>query len=96
MQVLGLETKLEEYLLDMKRDINASENYTELTRRAIKKLGIVDYKSLTRFDIIKILDTLRKSEESDPLHKWIGTYNLYIVILKRFFKWMVIPNVWKI
>src|ERR671919_1034420 len=46
------------------------------------------YKEVTRDDIMQFLDSLRKPEESDPLHKWIGTYNIYRVLLIRFFKWL--------
>jgi integrase len=28
----------------------------------------------------------------DPLHKWIGTYNLYLVYILRFFRWVYSPN----
>ncbi|MGH9983471.1 MAG: hypothetical protein ACRD8W_05880, partial [Nitrososphaeraceae archaeon] len=34
-----------------------------------------------------------KTEESDPLHKWIGTYNIYREHLQRFFKWLYYPNI---
>ena len=87
MQVLGQRNTLEEYLLDLKA-INPSKNYEDLTRRVIKKLGVgLDYGKLTKDDIMRLLDALRKPEEKDPLHKWIGTYNLYVIILKKFFKW---------
>jgi hypothetical protein len=33
------------------------------------------------------------SENEDPLHKWIGTYNTKRIILIRFFKWLYYPNV---
>ena len=36
---------------------------------------------------------IRKPETVDPLHKWIGTYNLYGIYLLRFFKWLYHPNV---
>lgn len=42
-------------------------------------------KQLDRNDVLAFLDSLRKS---DPLHRWIGTYNLYRVHLIRFFKWL--------
>lgn len=34
---------------------------------------------LSREDVLAFLNSFRKSEVSDPLHKWIGTYNLYRV-----------------
>ena len=30
---------------------------------------------MTEEDILLYLDSLRKPDSSDPLHKWIGTYN---------------------
>jgi hypothetical protein len=44
------------------------------------------FAEMTRKDIINFLDSFRKSEKLDPLHKWIGTYNLYLVRIIRFFK----------
>ncbi len=43
---------------------------------------------MTREDIVSYLNSLRKSNEVDPLHRWIGTYNLYVTNLVRFFKWL--------
>jgi integrase len=51
------------------------------------------YQKLTRPEIITFVDSFRKSEEIDPLHKWIGTYNLYRVHLLRFFKWLHYPDI---
>ena len=34
------------------------------------------FTNMTREDILSYLDSLRKPEDSDPYHKWIGTYNL--------------------
>ena len=36
------------------------------------------FKAMTREDIISFLEAFRKSEASDVMHKWIGTYNIYI------------------
>ena len=47
---------------------------------------------MARDDIWRYLDSHRRSEESDPLHKWIGTYNLRRVYLLRFFKWFCYPE----
>ena len=30
---------------------------------------------------------------ADPLHKWIGTYNIYRMHLLRFFKWLYFPDI---
>lgn len=47
---------------------------------------------MKREDIISYLNSLRKSDEIDPLHKWIGTYNSHIRNLIRFFKWLYNPT----
>jgi integrase len=39
------------------------------------------------------LTVIAKIETVDPLHKWIGTYNLYSIELTRFFKWLHYPHV---
>ena len=48
---------------------------------------------MAREDIVSFLDSFRRSEASDPMHKWIGTYNLYQMTLFRFFKWLYYPDV---
>jgi len=47
---------------------------------------------LTREDVLSFLDSFRKIESVDPLHRWIGTYNLYRIQLRRFFKWLYSPE----
>jgi integrase len=51
------------------------------------------FSKMTRQDILSFLDTLRKSENSDPQHKWIGTYNYYLSIIVKFFRWVYYPNI---
>jgi len=50
------------------------------------------FKEITREDLLCFLDSFRKIESVDPLHKWIGTYNLYRIHLMRFFKWLYSPD----
>jgi site-specific recombinase XerD len=40
-----------------------------------------NFKDVTRHDIILFLNSVRKTETQDPTHKWIGTYNLYFMII---------------
>ena len=47
---------------------------------------------MSREDIISFLESYRKPEASDVMHKWIGTYNIYRVHLVRFFKWLYYPD----
>ena len=51
------------------------------------------FKDLTRTNILGFLDSFRKTEDQDPLHKWIGTYNIYRMHLLRFFKWLYYPDI---
>lgn len=51
-----------------------------------------NFKDITREDIISFLNTLGKSETDDPMHKWIGTYNLFVITLGTFFKWFYYPK----
>jgi site-specific recombinase XerD len=52
------------------------------------------FKEMTRDDILAFLNRLRKTDEEDPLHHWIGTYNNNVVTLNRFFKWLFYPLYW--
>jgi hypothetical protein len=36
-----------------------------------------DFNNFTREDILSYLDSYRKTEAKDPLHSWIGSYNLH-------------------
>jgi hypothetical protein len=73
-----------------------SDNYR---KSIIKTLSILskfcrhkDYKSMTHNDITDFLDSHEKSVAIDPMHKWIGTYNLYTTIIIKFFKWLYYPD----
>lgn len=56
--------------------------------------GNKPFSSMTRgTDVLSFLDSIRKPEGVDPMHKWIGTYNLYNTILTRFFKWLYSPDI---
>ena len=48
---------------------------------------------MTRDDIISFLDSYRRPDTADSLHKWIGTYNLFRIHLLRFFKWLYYPDI---
>jgi integrase len=48
---------------------------------------------ITRQDVVGFLDSFRKPEQVDPLHKWIGTYEFYRIILYRFFRWLYAPDI---
>jgi integrase len=88
---------ISEYISTMKTEINLSSNYKQDTIMALCRLSKhchnKPFKSLQRENILEFLDSFRKPEASDPLHKWIGTYNIYLIYLMRFFKWLYYPNI---
>src|SRR5215471_16846385 len=82
----------------MKREINPRLNYIEYTIQFLSELSRAigvekHFVDMTRDDILFYLDKCRKPENEDPLHKWIGSYNLKRIILMRFFKWLYYPNI---
>jgi integrase/recombinase XerD len=87
---------IEEYFEAMQTEINPSTNYAKTNRISLNRL--LDFHNnkplteITRKDIISYLNGLRKSDEVDPLHKWIGTYNSRLRNLLRFFKWFYSPT----
>ena len=86
------------YILSMKNEINLSDNYRRLNIYALYRISKFfnnrkSYKELVRDDLLQFLDSLRKPETSDPLHKWIGTYNIYRMLFRRFLKWLYYPYI---
>jgi len=81
---------ISEYVMAMKTEINSSDNYRRDNIRILCTFSKYNknkpFKAVTRNDIISFLDSYRRPEAADPLHKWIGTYNLFIIYLLRFFK----------
>ena len=51
-----------------------------------------NFNEMTKEDILSYLNSLRKNDAADPLHSWISTYNLYLIVLSRFFKWLYYPE----
>jgi integrase/recombinase XerD len=86
-----------DYIAAMKIEINLSDNYRkdllQLLYRFSKYCDNRPFKDSTRTDVIDFLDTFRKTETQDPLHKWIGTYNIFRIHLIRFFKWLYNPDI---
>jgi integrase/recombinase XerD len=103
MQISATETEaqqtndniINEYFIAMQTEINSSPNYKKINLNTLTKLSRFHknklFRDMTREDIVSYLNSLRKSNEIDPLHRWIGTYNLYVTNLVRFFKWLYNP-----
>ena len=87
---------ISQYVYAMNTEINPSASYGENQLKVLCYLSDLHkqkpFLEMTRDDVLQYLDSHRRSEESDPLHKWIGTYNLRRVYLMRFFKWLHYPE----
>jgi integrase/recombinase XerD len=84
------------YILSVKSETNMSDNYRKILIKLLSRLSIFSHKlfrEITRDDILSFLDSYRKPESVDPMHKWIGTYNFYNTTLTRFFKWLLYPDI---
>jgi integrase len=89
-----------DYISALKSEINPSDGYRKNNILLLCTFSIFfknakskHFKNVTREDILSFLDSLRKIESLDPLHKWIGTYNVYRIQLMRFFKWLYSPDI---
>jgi integrase len=85
------------YIQSMKIEINLSDHYRKDVMILLCKFSKHNnnklFRDLTRQEILAFLNSFAKSQESDPFHKWIGTYNLYKEYLQRFFKWLYFPYI---
>jgi integrase len=86
-----------DYIISMRNGIDLSDHYRKLNIYTLYRISrflnhTKTYNEFTREDIIHYLDSLRKPETSDPLHKWIGSYNTIRNVLMRFFKWLYYPD----
>jgi len=73
-----------------------SDNYRMILIKVLSRLSVFSHKlfrEITRDDVLSFLDSYRKPESVDPMHKWIGTYNFYNTTLTRFFKWLRFPDI---
>lgn len=86
-----------DYIISMQTEINLSDHYKKHIIMLLCKFSQHNndklFEQITRHEVIAFLDCLRKPETVDPLHKWIGSYNLYRIYLLRFFKWLYYPNI---
>lgn len=79
-------------------EINPSDHYRRDTIFLLCSLSTFfkntkHFKEITRDDLLSFLGSYRKTEDVDPLHKWIGRYNTYRMQLMRFFKWLDFPDI---
>jgi hypothetical protein len=86
-----------DYIQSLKSEINLSNNYRrdviEVLYRFSTLFNNKSFMDITREDVISFLDSFHKIDSVDPLHKWVGTYNVYAIHLTRFFKWLYNPSI---
>jgi len=85
-----------EYIEAIKFEVNQKPYSKQVIIATLKQLSEFhenkkSLKDMTRSDILVFLDRLRKSDEDDPLHHWIGSYNTNVSTLIRFFRWLHYP-----
>jgi integrase len=84
------------YIQALRVEINLSDHYRRDIIRLLCTLSQYNdnypFKAMNRDDIISFLESYRKPEVSDPMHRWIGTYNIYRMHLIRLFKWLYYPD----
>jgi len=84
------------FLLAQKTEINISDTYKLNMISTLlllsNSLSHKSFKDMKRDDILIYLDGLRKDDASDPLHKWIGSYNVKRQRLITFFRWFYNTN----
>jgi integrase len=87
---------ISKYVLAIIAEINPSTSYIESQIKTLCYFSTFTkqkpFPKISRDDIWRYLDSHRRPEESDPLHKWITTYNLRRIYLLRFFKWLYYPE----
>jgi integrase/recombinase XerD len=84
------------YIQSMRQELNLSDSYRGDVIIILGNFSMFkkSFKEVTREDILSFLNSFRKPEALDPLHKWIGTYNIYRMHLMRFFKWLYYPDIY--
>lgn len=85
------------YIIAMQTEISPSQTYRIDTINKLTHFAVFhspkSFKDMIRQDVIDFLDSLRKPETVDTLHKWKGTYESYRIVLLRFFRWLYHPDV---
>jgi integrase/recombinase XerD len=87
-----------EYINTAIREINISTGYRKSNIDTLADLSkfhsnMKNFREMTGEDILLYLDSFRKPEASDPLHKWIGTYTLKRGLIVKFFKWLYYSDI---
>jgi hypothetical protein len=77
-----------EYIAAMKSEVNLSNNYRRDIIDVLYRFSAFNdnkpFRDLKRANMLTFLETFRRTETQDPMHKWIGTYNTFRIHLFRF------------
>jgi hypothetical protein len=89
-------TIIADYMTAIRFEINPSDQYRESIIETLSVFAKLtdnkSFKDITKGDILSFLESFGKTDAADPLHKWIGTYNVFRMHLLRFFKWLYSPE----
>jgi hypothetical protein len=70
-----------DYVVTMSTEVNPSTHHRSSQIRTLCYLSKFhrqkSFSKMTQYDVLQYLNIHRRPEESDPLHKRIGTYNLH-------------------
>jgi site-specific recombinase XerD len=84
------------YILSMRIETSLSDNHRRDIITSLKLLSETlnnkPFTEMTRENILQYLDSLRKSDNDDRLHRWVSTYNHRRIAFLRFFKWLYHPD----
>jgi integrase/recombinase XerD len=86
---------INDYFEAKKTEVNLSSGTQLVMNNTLNRFSNYVHKSfkdITRNEIISFVNSVRKCETDDPSHKWIGTYNLYLITLGTFFRWFYYPQ----
>lgn len=72
---------------------NTMRTYLETITTLSLYYDNVSFDHFTKEMVSDFLSLARKPESEDPLHRWVGTYNQYIIFIRRFFNWLKRPEV---
>ena len=94
-------TKVCDYIISNKLENNIRSHNVKLKIQTLvnfsefigtNKVLSTESTDITKDDLQMFLERYRKDDGADPLHKWIGTYNLKLTTLLQFFKWLYDPD----
>ena len=85
-----------DYIIAEQNEINIKESTREGKIKVLiwlaEYLKNKSFREITKPDIMQYLNSLKKTDHEDPLHKCIGTYNSRQMILLKFFRWLYNPD----